>query len=359
MGACPGKVMNTRRKLLVAFGAIVGSVAVGFAPMHAVATPGDCKLARIAEWPVQNDRNRISVQGTINGQSIGILLDTGAEKSLIQRSAAVRLGLTRAPAAGRRMFGVGGETQVEVAYVDELRIGEAIRKNLPILVAGEREVGDNVALLLGADFFENFEIEFDLHDNAVRLHQSRDCGKAWLAYWGRGGTVVLPMESGSRTVLPVKINGETIRALLDSGAATSMLSLDDARRLGVSPETPGVVSGGCRYGVGQKQVDAWIGQFRSFALDNEVIHDPKMYFSDLWQHTTYIATGSNLPRRLTGLPDMLLGADFLRAHRVLISHSQRKVYFTYTGGTVFPTREVKPCGETVSRERPGNDRGKD
>ena len=32
---------------------------------------------------------------------------------------------------------------------------------------------------------------------------------------------------------------------------------------------------------------------------------------------------------------MLLGADFLRAHRVLVSHSQRKMYFTYLGGPVF------------------------
>jgi hypothetical protein len=29
------------------------------------------------------------------------------------------------------------------------------------------------------------------------------------------------------------------------------------------------------------------------------------------------------------MPSMLLGADFLRAHRVLVSHSQRKMYFTY------------------------------
>ena len=32
---------------------------------------------------------------------------------------------------------------------------------------------------------------------------------------------------------------------------------------------------------------------------------------------------------------MLLGADFLRAHRVLVAHSQRKVYFTFAGGRVF------------------------
>ena len=38
-------------------------------------------------------------------------------------------------------------------------------------------------------------------------------------------------------------------------------------------------------------------------------------------------------------PSMLLGADFLRSHRVLVSHSQRKLYFTYLGGPVFQSRE--------------------
>ena len=32
---------------------------------------------------------------------------------------------------------------------------------------------------------------------------------------------------------------------------------------------------------------------------------------------------------------MLLGADFLRSHRVLVANSQRKLYFTYSGGPVF------------------------
>ena len=39
---------------------------------------------------------------------------------------------------------------------------------------------------------------------------------------------------------------------------------------------------------------------------------------------------------------MLIGADFLRAHRVLVSHSQRKMYFTYVGGPVFATPPRPP-----------------
>jgi hypothetical protein len=42
---------------------------------------------------------------------------------------------------------------------------------------------------------------------------------------------------------------------------------------------------------------------------------------------------------------MLIGSDFLRAHRVYIAHSQGKLYFSYVGGTVFPASPGKPCNE--------------
>ena len=43
------------------------------------------------------------------------------------------------------------------------------------------------------------------------------------------------------------------------------------------------------------------------------------------------------------VPRMVLGVDFLRAHRVYVARSQRKLYFTYTGGTVFPVDATKGC----------------
>jgi hypothetical protein len=50
---------------------------------------------------------------------------------------------------------------------------------------------------------------------------------------------------------------------------------------------------------------------------------------------------------------MLLGVDFLRAHRVLVAHNQRQMYFTYSGGTVFPARPSKPCAPSTVPEANG------
>ena len=78
-----------------------------------------------------------------------------------------------------------------------------------------------------------------------------------------------------------------------------------------------------------------IGPFESFAIGDEMIRNPYLRFADIFRYSKFATTAGHLPRAVAH-PDMLLGADFLRSHRVLVAHSQRRIYFTYAGGTVFP-----------------------
>ena len=131
----------------------------------------------------------------------------------------------------------------------------------------------------------------------------------------------------------VAVNGRPMLALLDTGATASALSMSEAARLGVTTKTPGAATAGCSVGIGRKPVDYWSGPFESFAIGNEVIRNPTLRFADVLSDTGPFA---NVPR-------MVLGVDFLRAHRVYVARSQRKFYFTYTGGTVFPVDATKGC----------------
>jgi hypothetical protein len=45
---------------------------------------------------------------------------------------------------------------------------------------------------------------------------------------------------------------------------------------------------------------------------------------------------------------MLLGMDFLRAHRVLIDNATRKMVFTYEGGPVFQISKPAESNEASS-----------
>jgi clan AA aspartic protease (TIGR02281 family) len=321
---------------------LFASTALALASAATAAERNSCKLMLIEEWPVRADHYRPVIDGSINGQKIGILLDTGAISSLIRRAAVAKLGLKTSPVTGYRIFGIGGETRAESAYIDEFRIGAAVRKDWPALVAGEDEFAQDVALLLGDDFFRQLDVEFALAGKAVRLFQAKECDRVSLGYWATD-TMAVPLEAREKIHVSVFINGQPMLALLDSGASLSTLSLEAARQLGVTPDVPGVVAGGCIRGMGKERLDSWIAPFQSLAIGDELIRNPKIRFAPLWQHARFDETGSHLRRRVSGLPDMVLGSDFLHAHRVLIANSQRKIYFSYTGGTVFPETPGKPC----------------
>ena len=303
------------------------------------AAASGCKMVKAEEWPVRIARNKLIVEGAINGQSVGVMLDTGAGRTLIFRSAATRLGLGTRWARGFPMIGVGGPTDVEIAFVDEFRLGKIVRKGSRMLVAGQNDPGEGIAVLLGEDLLRHFDVEFDLAHNVVRLFQPADCDGVALAYWAPEGASEIPIEpiyeAGPEVIVTIHIDGQPVRALLDSGAGASMLDKSTAARLGATPTAPGVVPAGSGGGLGQTPVEFWIAPFRNVVIGDESIKDTRILFGDLWRRSTYTLTGSLIPRRVEDEPSMFLGADFLRAHRVLVSHSQRKVYFTYVGGPVF------------------------
>jgi hypothetical protein len=303
-----------------------------------LATAANCKLARIAEWPVRVENGHILVDGAINGQKIAIMLDTGAANTLLFRPAAERLGLAPRPTKAR-MFGVGGEATVEVAEVGEFRIGDAVRTKWLLPVIGTRFFGAD--MILGEQFFQLVDLEFDLAHDAVRLFQAEDCGGVSLAYWAKEGIGVVemsPLSAGEpQIVVPVKVNGEPLQALFDSGASASFLDKGEAARLGATPDSPGVVPAGRVRGGGRLEFDSWIANFNTFTIGNETIRDVALRFSDFRRDAWYTQTGSHVPTKVMASFSMLLGVDFIRAHRVMVAHSQRKLYFTHTGGPVFET----------------------
>lgn len=331
--------MVTRRTFLGGLAA-AGLVAAD----KALSASGEgCKLVMHATWPVRPRFYHAVVDGEINGQKVGILLDTGSTTSLVVRSAVERLNLTRWPSGGYRLLGIGGEAYAESVVIDELRIARSTRRNWRALVAGERDFSDDVAVLVGQDFLQNFDVEFDLPQNVVRLFEPKGrCDGVGLAYWSTDTALEVPIDVSRVVTLDVEVNGQRLRAMLDSGA-TSTLTTTAAAKLGIAPDTSGVVPAGCSFGLGRKEIERWIAPIERVSIGSETIEKPKLYVADLWKYTTYAETGTRLPQRPPGLPDMLLGIDFLRSHRVLISHSQRKMYFSYVGGTVFPSRPGRGC----------------
>ena len=117
----------------------------------------------------------------------------------------------------------------------------------------------------------------------------------------------------------------------------SVVTVDTAKRAGLPASVlrakpPGVYAG--------TQTPFWISLFGVLAIADERVFNARLAVADLFgADRIYPVTGTHLTERPTGLPDMLLGLDFIYAHRIYVARDQGCIYFTYTGQPVFMTVE--------------------
>jgi predicted aspartyl protease len=324
--------MITARGMLIA----AAAVAVGLAyPAPAAA---ECKLLQVAEFQVDTNRNQVVFDGELNSQPIKVLIDTGAEISVIWRPAAARLGLKLSIVPRARMYGIGGESVVEAAYVSQLKLGNFTAKNWNLFVAGDIQGGFD--MVLGQDFFSKHVVEFDLQHHAVRLFQPRGCRTEQLVYWSTTYSLadIDATALGSHRIeTTVMLNGKKVHAIVDSGAAMSIVTKFAAARAGVEAEGDKRESVQLINGFGRKSSESWIGTFDSFAFGDESLRNARLRIADLNQYNRTTSLGSRLESAVEGTPDMMIGADFLMSHRMMIDVQERKIVFTYLGGKVFQT----------------------
>ena len=311
-----------------------------------------CQIGQVAEIPVETAHVPLA-HAEINGQPVSVLIDTGAFQSLIWRTAAERLGLhlTTGPKA-MRLYGVGGESQLDATVIKELRLDKFTARDLRIPVAGERNT--NFEVILGEDFWSVTSLELDLKHQVVRMMEPKGCKTDELPYWSKTYSMAHLLASprdARRIQVNVLLNGHAARAQIDSGASFSLVSKGLADQAGVSYQGTSAEI----VGLGGKSLESWVGRFQTFTIGDETINNVQVLIARLDKNMTTQQLGSRIAVAAVIEPDMLLGADFLRAHRVLIDNSTRKMVFTYEGGPVFQTSKpsaVAPSSPAAQRAEP-------
>jgi predicted aspartyl protease len=290
-----------------------------------------CQMGMVAELPVDNDNGAPVTHAEVDGKSIAVLIDTSGSQTVLMRPAAERLGLHLTTSANGTMYGLGGALHMEATLIPELKLAQFKIKNLRVPVIDSSAEFD---ILLGEDFWSASALEFDLRHHEVRMLMPKGCQTNELPYWARSyslATLVASPKDTRRLEVDVLLNGRTVRAQIDSGSPSSVVSKEVAEHLGVSY----VGAGPAIHGLGDKLLEDRVGRFQTFTIGDETISNVQVDIAPLGEHLTAQRIGSRIPVELAGAPEMLLGADFLRAHRLLISNSTRQMVFTYEGGPVF------------------------
>ena len=295
---------------------LLGTVLTGCAEFPDAQEPDDCSLQHQVAIEVTMTRNIPVVPAIINGQQARLVLDTGSTRTVLSSNGVQRLQLP----LDWRMFtvssGIGGSERKPLPDVKTLAIGGfAIRE--PALGGGtvpwpfKSPPPDG---RLGNDILAQHDVDLNLGRGRMNWYRARRCEQATPAWMEPHA--VLPMRRGEAArglfTIPVEIDGQTLTASVDTGAEFTAIGTRAATSLGITDEMLDQDRKATVIAIGGNAPGAHLHRFRLMSVGGIAMTEPDLLVL-------------NLPPEAG---DMLLGADFLRRHRVWLSYAARRMFIS-------------------------------
>jgi hypothetical protein len=117
------------RRWLAAIAVLLPVAAQGQSPW-----PDECKLRRIARFPMTWVGDRITIPVTVNGVEEHFLVDTGGYVTSISQDAATRLKLQPHEIVMNRIEDAGGNQASQYVWADSFKLGNMEAKKFDMMV---------------------------------------------------------------------------------------------------------------------------------------------------------------------------------------------------------------------------------
>ena len=290
----------------------------------------------MAVLPVQHESDGQVVTVDINGHPANLVLDTGAFATTLKRVSAERLGV-RMSQLDQDTYGIGGTRHTYRGTAKHMRIGNVSADGM--VLAGldflDRPSDTGIDGLFGMNMMAAYDIDLDLPGDHVVLYEADgSCRKPHVALAAPLYTVPLQfIEHDRQADIELSINGHPIRAVIDSGAARTILFRSAASRLGVDISALHAAGHALGYGIGPRAAPMLQHVFETVQIGDLRINNMRIAVIDQANasparvHVGSLLSDSSLGE--TGGEEMLLGADFMRKVHLWISHSSHTLIMQY------------------------------
>ena len=271
---------------------------------------------------------RMAVNVRIGDQGpFSFLVDTGAERTVIARELADRLGLTEG--AQLKMATIGGSATVPSFRVAALQMTDLSMHGFDAPSFFGRHIG--AAGLIGVDMLEDRRILIDFRKESMQILETRKRARTLIR--DDDAIVVSARNSAGRLILSdARLDGKRIDVIVDTGAQTSvgnlalqrLVAARRANRLPFFATTLGAVSG--------EAVPATRTAIKRIVINGLDVNDLPVSFAD---SQAFRALG------LDDRPALLLGMDSLALFdQVEIDFPNKRVVFDLPDGAAraTPTR---------------------
>ena len=314
-------------------------VAACAADIGARRADGTCPLIPLAEIPLESRGNMLFVQAGIDGQPVTMLVDTGAERTLLTEAVVDRLHLPRDLQHATRTYGIGSPTATWDAKLPSGIVLGSTHFPVDTVTVGRfginQVAGGSADGLLGADILLAFDLDLDLPAHRITFYRARrDCPEA-APPWNEPYVAVAGVSTRrDRLLVPFELDGVSGLGVLDTGAQVSSISKIMAERIGLAEEVMATDRMVMAHGAAPDQVPVRIHRFQEFRVGSAVMRGPVLPVVPM--------SG--------GMGDGLVGADFLRGRRTWLSFSTHRIFVTPLERG--PWIAVTDAGEGIAPAKP-------
>lgn len=288
-------------------------------PPGATVTPPVTVVPFIQPFDLDATR-RMAVNVMVEGKGpFSFLVDTGAERTVIARELAERLGLVEG--AKLRLATIGGSAMVPSYRVAALQMSDLHLASVEAPAFFGRHIG--AAGLIGVDMLEKRRVLIDFRRERMQILETRRRAPSLIR--DDDAIVVTARNSAGRLILSdARLNGKRIDVIVDTGAQTSVGNLalqalvanTRANRLPFSPTELSAVTG--------EAVQATRTSIKRIVINGMDVNNLSVSFAD---SQAFRALGLN------DRPAVLLGMDSLSLFdRVEIDFPNKRVVFDLPDG---------------------------
>jgi predicted aspartyl protease len=292
--------------------AISPAPAIGIASARA-ADDASCGATPIGKLTVATINDVPFVTLMANGHPVVLVLDTGAERTVLLPSAAERIG-AHAPQVEfqQRLRGISGSLSTREIELESFAAGGLSipwHRAVVAPVTTPKVFTTPFDGLLGDDVLSGFDFDVDLPHQRMTFYERGACVTA--PPWAGPYAAISTGQSRSEHLFfPVKLDGREVSAIVDTGAQRTTVAKWAANALGITEELLQHDQPMTTYGATAEQLNSHIHQFQQLQVGAEVIPRPQLVVSDVKLQDAAV----------------VLGVDFLRSARIYISYASLEIF---------------------------------
>jgi clan AA aspartic protease (TIGR02281 family) len=273
-----------------------------------------------AKMPLIEGHGRMLSPVDIETRPLMMLIDSGAGATALSPQTAASLNESEDRSKSVRVGGIGGRMDSQhPVVVHSIRFASLDLSDYDVVTSHiERpELESDAASaagMVGLDLLSKFDVEFDFPEHRMSLYHVASCSGRFIPWSGSYNSFMATRSPRGALIIPVVINGVTLRALIDTGSNVSSMGVTAAMKTGVDANAmmgdPAMSFAGAK----GSMMTAHKHRFDTMAVGASTFHNVRISVQD---------------QDFTGT-DMLLGMDFLRWRKIWLSFATNQVFMQFT-----------------------------